>query len=241
MHSQVISFKNAQNVCEQCGIYKLCLPMGLKTRDLDTLDSIIKRSRPVKKGEYIFRANEPFTSIYALRSGSIKSFIYNEHGEEHIIGFKMPGDLIGLSAINGSRYQNSAQALETSNVCEIPFNQLESIGQKIPGLTHHLVEIMSKEIQEEQHKVTMCSMMSAEARLASIIYTISRRFQERGFSANEFNLSMSRSDIANMLGLAVETVSRLFTQFQEHGILNVNRKHIEILDMKGLTNLIRTE
>lgn len=241
MHSQVISFKNAQNICEQCGIYRLCLPMGLKTRDLDMLDSIIKRSRPVKKGEHIFQTNQSFTSIYALRSGSIKSYIYNEQGEEHIIGFKMPGDLLGLSGINGSRYQSSAIALETSNVCEIPFSQLESLGQKIPGLSHHLIEIMSREIQEEQQKVTMCSMMSAEARLASVIYTISQRFAERGFSATEFHLSMSRSDIANMLGLAVETVSRLFTQFQEQGILSVNRKHIQILDVNGLTNLIRTD
>ena len=100
---------------------------------------------------------------------------------------------------------------------------------------------MSKEIQDEHHKVAMCSKMPAEARLASMVHTLSLRFEERGFSPNEFNLSMSRNDIANMLGLAVETVSRLFSHFQEQGILEVERKHIRILDQEKLVNLIRMD
>ena len=239
MNSQVISLKKAQSVCEQCGIYRLCLPMGLSIPDLDQLDQIIKSNRPLKKGEHVYQAGEPFTSIYALRSGSIKSYYLNEQGEEHVLGIKMPGDLLGLSGINGNQYQNSAQVLETSNVCEIPFSQLETLGREIPGLSHHLLEIMSKEIQDEQHKSAMCSTMTAEARLASLIQTISQRFHARGFSATEFHLSMSRNDIANMLGLAVETVSRLFTHFQEQEILKVDRKHIQIINPEKLAQLIR--
>lgn len=239
MTKQVVNLASVQSVCQQCGIYSLCLPMGLSSGDIDRLDNIIKRRRPLKKGEHLFRAGEPFEAIYALRSGSIKSYLLNEEGEEHIVGFKMPGDLIGLNGINGNHYQNSARALETSSVCEIPFEQLESLGHAIPGLSHHLIEIMSKEIQLEHHKVAMCSKMPADARLASVIHTLSERFKERGFSADEFNLSMSRSDIANLLGLAVETVSRLFSQFQEQGILEVDRKHIRILDQARLNALIR--
>jgi len=238
MCSQVVNLKKEQNICEQCGIYRLCLPMGLNRHDLNQLDQIIKRSRPVKKGEHIFRAGEPFESIYALRSGSIKSYQLNEQGEEHIIGFKMPGDLLGLSGINGGTHLNSTQALEVSNICEIPFAQLENLGQQIPGLSHHLIEIMSKEIQEVQQKVAMCSMMSAEARLASILHIMAQRFKERGFSENEFHLSMSRTDIANMLGLAIETVSRVFSHLHEQGILNVKGKHIQILDQNRLRSLI---
>jgi len=241
MSSQVVNLRKAHNVCEQCGIYRLCLPMGLSSGDVDQLDDIIKRTRPLKKGEHVFRAGEDFGSIYALRSGSIKSYIINERGEEHVVGFKMPGDLVGLNGINGAHYQNSAIALETSSVCEIPFAQLEELGKEIKGLSHHLIEIMSKEIQEEHHKVAMCSKMPADARLASVIQTMSQRFEERGFSPSEFHLSMSRNDIANMLGLAVETVSRLFTQFQEQGILSVDRKHIRIIDSEKLTNLIRMD
>ncbi len=241
MSSQIVNLKKVQNICEQCGIYRLCLPMGLSSGDLDQLDDIIKRSRPLKKGEYIFREDEAFGAIYALRSGSIKSFILDERGDEHVIGFKMPGDLVGLSGISGSHYRNSAVALETSSVCEIPFTQLEELGKEVQGLSHHLIEIMSKEIQEEHQKVAMCSKMPADARLASVIQTLSQRFKERGFSASEFHLSMSRNDIANMLGLAVETISRLFTQFQEQGILSVDRKHIRIIDSQKLADLIRMD
>jgi CRP/FNR family transcriptional regulator len=215
--------------------------MGLKRGDLDQLDSIIKRRRPLKKGEHLFNAGEDFSSIYAIRSGSIKSYVINEEGEEHVIGFKMPGDLVGFNGINGHHYKNSAKALETCSVCEIPFTQLEELGHKIPGLSHHLMEIMSKEIQDEHYKVAMCSKMTAEARLASLVHTLSMRFAERGYSPNEFNLSMSRNDIANMLGMAVETVSRLFTHFQEDGILEVERKHIRILDQNKLHSIIKVE
>ncbi|MGD8925438.1 MAG: fumarate/nitrate reduction transcriptional regulator Fnr [Thioalkalispiraceae bacterium] len=239
MASKVVNLASVQSACQQCGIYGLCLPMGLKRGDLDLLDSIIKRRRPLKKGEHLYSAGEEFTSVYAIRSGSIKSYTINEEGEEHVIGFKMPGDLVGLNGINGHHYKNSAKALETCSVCEIPFAQLEELGHEIPGLTHHLMEIMSKEIQDEHYKVAMCSKMPAEARLASLLHTLSLRFEERGYSPNEFNLSMSRNDIANMLGLAVETVSRLFTHFQEDGILEVERKHIRILDHIKLCKAIK--
>ena len=241
MNKQVVNLASVQSVCQQCGIYSLCLPMGLKTGDIDQLDNIIKRRRPLKKGEHLYTAGEEFSAIYAIRSGSLKSYIINEEGAEHVIGFKMPGDLVGLNGINGHKYKNSAKALETCSVCEIPFEQLEALGHEIPGLSHHLIEIMSKEIQDEHHKVAMCSKMPAEARLASMIHTLSQRFEERGFSPKEFHLSMSRNDIANMLGLAVETISRLFTHFQEEGILKVERKHIQVLDKEKLSSLIRMD
>jgi len=240
MSSTVINLDSVRNICTQCGIYKLCLPIGLNVGDMDRLDRIIKRRRPLEKGEHLYRSGDDFHAIYALRSGSLKSYFVNEDGEEHVIGFKMPGDLVGLSGINGHHYANCVKALETSSVCEIPFDRFEELSTEIPGLQHHLLEVMSKEIQEEHEKLAMCSKMPAEARLASVLLTLSDRFQERGYSSTEFYLSMSRSDIANMLGLAVETISRLFTQFQEHGILDVDRKHVTLRDKKKLIEIIRT-
>jgi len=239
MANTVVDLDSARSVCQQCGIYKLCFPIGLNVGDIDKLDTIIKRRQPLEKGQYLYQAGEPFRSIYALRSGSLKTYLMSQDGAEHVIGLKMPGDLLGLSAINGKRYINSARALETSSVCEIPYERLEELGQAIPGLQHHMAGMMSREIQEEQEKVAMCSKMPAEARLASVLITLSDRFATRGFSANEFNLSMSRSDIANMLGLAVETVSRLFTHFQDDGLVKVERKHVQILDKEKLAALIK--
>lgn len=240
MTSQVIDIASVRTICQQCGIYKLCMPVGLAKDSLDQLDDIIKRRRPLTKGEHLYRAGEEFTSIYALRSGSVKTYLNHESGIEHVIGFKLPGDLVGLSGINGSQYSNSAIALETSSVCEIPFTRLEGLLAEIPGLQHHLMEMMSREIQEDHEKIAVCSKLPAEARLAVMLITLSDRFAQRGYSPTEFNLSMSRSDIANMLGLAVETISRLFTHFEEQGLLQADRKHIKLLDMQRLSEMVHT-
>lgn len=239
MTSPIVDLDSLRAVCTKCGIYKLCFPMGLNVGDLDKLDTIIKRRQPLEKGQYLYQAGESFNSIYALRSGSIKTYLMSPDGEEHVTGFKMPGDLLGLSGISGGKYINSAKALETSSVCEIPYERLEEYGRILPGLQHHIVEMMSREIQEEQEKVAMCSKMPAEARLATILVSLSERFAQRGFSSTDFYLSMSRSDIANMLGLAVETVSRLFSHFQEEGLIHVERKHVQILDKEKLAKLIK--
>jgi CRP/FNR family transcriptional regulator len=239
MTNTVVDISALHSVCEQCGIYKLCMPMGLSGGDLDALDRIIKRRRPLERGQHLYQAGENFHSIYALRSGSLKTYVMTEDGEEHIIGIKMPGDLLGLSDINSPSYTRSARALETSSICEIPYERFEHLTQEIPDLHHHILNMMSREIHHEQDRVTMCKKLSAEARLAGLLLMLSHRFAQRGFSATEFNLSMSRSDIANMLGLAVETVSRLFTQFQEHGLLCVERKHIELVDVRGLEELVQ--
>ena len=238
MTSHVIDITSLHSVCEQCGIHKLCMPVGLNTGDMDALDRIIKRRRPLERGQHLYQAGDTFQSIFALRSGSIKSYVMTEDGEEHIIGIKMPGDLLGLSDLNNSHYTRSAKALEICSICEIPYDRFEHLTQTIPELHHHILGAMSREIHHEQDRVTMCKKLSAEARLAGLLLTLSQRFSQRGFSATDFNLSMSRSDIANMLGLAVETVSRLFTQFQEYNLLIVERKHVKLLDLAGLEQLL---
>jgi CRP/FNR family transcriptional regulator len=239
MTNSVVDIAALQHVCEQCGIYKLCMPSGLGTGDLDALDRIIKRRRPLERGQHLYHAGETFHSLYALRSGSLKTYVMTEDGEEHIIGIKMPGDLLGLSDINGTHYTRSAKALETCSICEIPYERFETLTQENPDLHHHILNMMSREIHQEQDRVTMCKKLSAEARLAGLLLMLSHRFAQRGFSATEFNLSMSRSDIANMLGLAVETISRLFTLFQEQGLLMVERKHVKLLDLPGLEVLLK--
>jgi CRP/FNR family transcriptional regulator len=238
MTRQLIDITSLHSVCEQCGIYNLCLPSGLDTGDLDALDQIIKRRRPLERGQHLYHAGDAFVSIFALRSGSLKSYVTTEDGEEHIIGIKMPGDLLGLSDINNTHYTRSTKALETCSICEIPYDRFEHLTQQIPELHHHILGTLSREIHHEQDRVTMCKKLSAEARLAGLLLMLSQRFAQRGFSATDFNLSMSRSDIANMLGLAVETVSRLFTQFQELGVLIVERKHVKLLNLAALEQLL---
>jgi len=230
----VVNLDDLRAKCKSCSLYQLCLPLGLEEGDLDKLESIIKRRRVVEKGSYLYHSGDKLKSLYAVRSGSFKSYAPVADSAEQVIGFHLPGELVGLDAIHGEQHRSYSKALETSSVCEIPFDKLESLSMEIPGLSHHLMSLMSEELQHEQCHVTQLAKMTAEARLANFILEMSKRHVARGHSATEFNLSMSRNDIANLLGLAVETVSRLFTHFQELKILQVERKHIEIVNMGGL-------
>ncbi len=226
--------------CQNCSLFQLCLPVGLDQGDLELLDRIIKRRRPVQRGEYLFRAGEPFQAIYAVRSGSVKTYTVSEDGGEQVTGFHLPGELFGLDAINAGRHPCSAVALEATSVCEVPFDRLEELGEDVPSLPRQMLRVMSKAILHDQTLLAYLSRKSAEERLAGFLLSLSQRFASRGFSAHEFNLSMSRIDIGNYLGLAEETVSRLFTRFQEQRLLSVVRKHVRLHDLERLRELAGT-
>ncbi len=235
--NQVIKLSELKSHCQNCSLYDLCLPMGLETGDLDRLDKVIKRRQSVNKNKFLFRMGEPLKSVYAIRSGSFKTYLTNPDGTEQIVGFSLPGELLGMDGISDERHTCTAKALETSNVCEIPFERLESLSRDIPNLQHQLLRLMSKEIQQDQNLMLLLAQMPAETRLASFLLDLSERLNQRGYAANEFNLSMSRGDIANLLGMAVETISRLLSHFQDDGLLNVERKHITILKLDELRQL----
>lgn len=223
--------------CSNCNLHNLCLPLGIDSHDMDRLDDIINRRRPLSRGEYLFQAGSPFHAIYAIRSGSVKTFAATEDGQEQVTGFHLPGELVGLDAISSDSHNCSARALETTSVCEIPYMRLEELSTEVPSLQRQLLRVMSKEILQDEHMMMLLGRKAADERLAALLLSISNRFKQRGFSAKEFNLSMSRNDIGNYLGLAVETVSRLFTRFQEEGILDAQRKHVRILDLARLSAL----
>lgn len=230
----IVNLAQVRVACKSCSLYHLCLPMSIEDDELDELERIIRRRRPLARGEHLFRMQDDFHSVYVVRAGSLKTYTTSEDGQEQITGFHLPGELIGLDAICEDRHHASAKALESTSLCEIPFTQLEDLGNRFRGLRHHLLRLMSKEIIRDESMFMVLGKMTAEQRLASFLLGVAARFRQRGFSASEFNLSMSRNDIGNYLGLAVETISRLFTRFQEEGLLQAERKHVQILDMAGL-------
>ena len=224
----------AKVACQDCSLYPLCLPTGISGEELELLDRIIKRGTPLKRGEHLFQVGNPFQSIYAVRSGSIKTYTPTEDGMEQVTGFHLPGELLGLDAINTGVHPCAAKALETTSLCEIPFDQLGELSKRIPSLQQQLLKIMSKEILHDQSLLMLLGKRSAEERIAALLLSLSTRYSLRGFSPTEFNLSMSRNDIGNYLGLAVETVSRIFTRFQDEGLLTVQRKFIKIINLDSL-------
>lgn len=223
--------------CKDCSLAPLCLPISLNMQDLDTLDEIVKRGRPLKKGEVLFRQGEPFDSVFAVRSGTLRTFSVTDNGEEQITGFHLPSELVGLSGMDTETYPVTAQALETTSVCEIPFERLDELSMLLPQLRRQLMRIMSREIRDDQQMMLLLSKKTADERIASFLINLSARFSARGFSASQFRLSMSRNEIGNYLGLAVETVSRVFTRFQQNGIIEAEGKEIRIVDYITLCSM----
>jgi CRP/FNR family transcriptional regulator len=220
--------------CQNCSISELCLPFSLNDKELDTLDDIIDRKRPIHKGEQIFTDGQPMHALYAIRSGTFKTYTVNEQGEEQITGFHLAGDLLGFDAIANSKHPSFAKALETSMVCEIPYNTLDTLSNTMPKLKKQVLRMMSNEIRSDQEMLTLLNRKNAEQRLATFISALSSRYYARGLSANEFRLTMTRSDIGNYIGLTVETISRLLNRFHKNDLIQVDGKLITILNLEKL-------
>ena len=223
-----------QSHCNTCSLSSLCLPVSLDMTEMERLDDIIEKSRPLKKGEHLFNQGEDFSSVYAIRAGSIKSYTITNEGEEQITGFYFPGELVGLSGFDNEIYPVSAKILETTTVCEIPFENLDGLCGQLPELRRQVMRTMSKEIRDDQQMMLLLSKKNAEARVATFLVKLSQRFHARGYSAHKFRLSMSRNEIGNYLGLAVETVSRIFTRFQKSELIEVDGKEVNLRDLDRL-------
>lgn len=237
MTSASVCSHNQKISCHDCRLSKLCLPIALEHADVVKLDNIVQRGRPLQKGEYAYRAQDPFTSVFAVRSGAIKSYNLTDNGQEQVTGFYFPGEIIGMDGISKSRHASSAKALETSAICEIPFKNLGELSSKIPSLQLHFFQLMSQEIAEDQHLITLLSKNTAEERIAALLLSISVRNGKRHLSTVSLRLPMSRTDIGNYLGLTVETVSRVFSRFKKQRIIDVVQKEIEILDLPLLRKI----
>lgn len=220
--------------CSNCRLRSICLPARLNQAELKKFEQIVKQPRPLQRGQRLFNPGEPFNYIYVVRSGTVQTYLTMSSGEQQVISFNFSGELVGLEGVANDEYTSTAQAIEMTSLCEISFSNLESLMGQISSLQHHIHQIMTKEILIDQQLLIQLGKISAERRVAAFLLNISDRLHLRGFSAVEFNLPMTRSDIGNYLGLAVETVSRQFTHFQEQNIITVSRKRILINDIKKL-------
>ena len=193
----------------------------------------LKQSKRInRKGEHVFREGEDSDAFFIVRSGSIKSYMVTEDGEEQVLGFYLPGDVFGLDTSDADKRLSSAITLETTSLCRFPHVYLADRAQG-----WNLLRIASEQLQRDHNLVLMLARKDADGRIASFLDDLACRYWSRGYSASAFLLSMSRQDIGCYLGLAVETVSRTLTRFQECGILQVNRREVEILDHKTLRDI----
>jgi CRP/FNR family transcriptional regulator, anaerobic regulatory protein len=223
--------------CRDCRTRAVCLARDLGPRELARLDAIIQAKRTVKRGESLYRANDPFHSIYAVYAGSFKTVIAHGDGEEQVTGFHLPGEPLGLDGICTARHNCTAIALEDSTVCIIPFALLESLCREVSAMQHQVHRMMSGEIVRESGLMMVLGAMSAEQRLAVFLVNLSERMKARGYSAADFSLRMSREEMGSLLGMKLETVSRMFSKFQKQRLIDIQGKEVQILDLGGLTRV----
>ncbi|MBW0447662.1 fumarate/nitrate reduction transcriptional regulator Fnr [bacterium M00.F.Ca.ET.228.01.1.1] len=220
--------------CTSCSMRPICMPQGLRPEELQRIEALICPSRTIRQGETIYRADDAFQSIYAVRAGSFKTVVMHRDGREHVTGFHLAGDSLGLDGVCFGRHSCDAVALEDSKVCIIPFHPLETMCREVKVLQQHVHRMMGGEIVRESSQMMLLGTMSAEQRVATFLLNLSERLRKRGYSPAEFHLRMTREEIGSYLGIKLETVSRMLSRFQREGLLDAQGKNIRILDHEGL-------
>jgi CRP/FNR family transcriptional regulator len=224
--------------CSSCGLRELCLPVGFSEQAMSRLDGLVARKSRVPRSEPLYRSGQVFDAVFAVRTGFFKTRITSEDGREHVTGFQMAGDLLGLDGVSTDLHTCDAIALEDSEVCVIPYSNLERLSDELPELRRQFHRIMGREIVRDHGVMLLLGSMRAEERLAVFLLNLSRRLEARGFSATSLILRMTREEIGTYLGLKLETVSRCFSKFHDEGLLNVHYRHINIVDQRGLQALV---
>ena len=237
-HGQVISLRELKTHCSTCSMRELCLPVGLSGDDLKAVDAAVGNRTRLKKGDSLYRAGDAFAALYAVRLGTLKTTVLAEDGREQVAGYHLQGDIIGLDGLGTERHGCGAVALEDSEVCTIPFENLEELARRIPPLQHNLHQFLAREISRDHSVMLLLGSMRAEERLATFLLNLSDRYRRRGYSSTEFVLRMTREEIGSYLGLKLETVSRLFSRFQDEGLLKVSGRNVKLTDLPALKQIV---
>ena len=199
---------------------------------------LVVASKRLRRGERLFRAGDTFESLYAVRVGFLKTTALSADGLEQVMGFHMAGELVGLDGISDGTHMCEAVALEDTDVCVIPYAGIEAAASAVPKLRNHFHKVMSREIVREHGAMLLLGTMHADERLAIFLLNLSLRFEARHYSRTEFVLRMTRAEIGSLLGLKLETVSRTLSRFAQDGLLEVNQKHVRIVNPDGLRAIV---
>jgi len=227
--------------CTQCSLRRLCLPHGLGPGELVRLETVVRRCQPVRRRSRLYSQGQAFDRLYALRSGSVKMVMSASDGSERILGFHLPGDLLGLDGLAGGRHHCTAVALDSASVCQVAVEDLNALCAESPPLHAQVQRLIGEAIVRDRETLFLLGRRRAEERLARFLLSLSERLARRGLSAMHFRLSMSRDDIGHYLGLALGTVSRLLTALDREGVVSIERRDVRIRDLGRLHRLAALE
>jgi len=216
-----------RRACGFCSLRELCWPMGLEPSDLERLQSVVRHAPAVPAGSYLYRYGDPFTAIYAVRTGCIKSYTLDAGGHELVHGFHVHGELLGFDAVYPDRHRCNALILESSSVCVIPYQDIARLSSEFESLQTQVLRLMSREFSRQ---LLFAEGSGATQRLAIFLMDMYSRLHQPGTTEYECRLPMSREDISNYLGITAETLSRLFAKLQRKCLIEVDRRNVRIAD-----------
>jgi len=231
--AQVIALGAGRIHCQTCGMGDLCLPAGLNPHEMKQLDALIVHRIIVKRGNAAYRAGEHFHALYAIRSGSLKTAMDGKDGREQVLGYHIPGDIVGIDGIALDRHGADAIALEDTEMCALPFAAIEDLARTNVGLQRSVHQFMSREMMRNHNAMFMLGSMSADERLIVFLLNLADRHRCR-----EYTLTLSRHDIGSYLGLRIETVSRQFSLLHEAGLIEVQGRSVKLLDPAAMKRVI---
>jgi CRP/FNR family transcriptional regulator, anaerobic regulatory protein len=223
-----------RRACELCALSATCVPEGLSDEERQAFTALTLPHHRLRAGETLFHAGEPFTYLYVVKTGALKTVVLLEDGREQVTGFHFAGDVLGIDAISSPNYPSEAVALADTQVCAIPFAQLTRLSRRVEPLQTYVQRLLAREVVRDQGLMLLLGRMHADERVAEFLKNMSKRFRARGYSPHEFTLPMAREEIGNYLGLTLETVSRCFSRLRNSGVIAVDNRRIRIRSLDAL-------
>lgn len=234
MDAKKTHFTRNEIGCETCSLNQICLPKGLSQDELEKLDSTIEKTIKVKKKQALFSIGDSLDGVFAVKAGAVKTTSSNRDGVEQVLGFHLPGDMLGFDAFDTNRHKCNAITLEDTLLCKVSMQLFDDLCIRVPGIRNVMRHQIGKEITHNQNMLLSLGQQQADERLAVFLIQLATYYQSRGFSGKEFTLPMTKQDLANYLGMAVETLSRLFSRFNDEKIIKTHRRIISIRNRNAL-------
>ena len=220
--------------CAACDVRELSICSSLRGKELDRIAPLVTRT-PVAAGQTLFQEGDEAGAVYNIIEGAVRLFKLLPDGRRQITGFLFSSDFIGLALKD--RYAYSAEAITGTVVCRFPRRKLESLFEEMPRLENRLLDQASNELIAAQDQMLLLGRKTAVERLASFLMTLAHK-QGREARGARVDLPMTRTDIADYLGLTIETVSRGFTRLRKQGLIETPDAHCAVLvDPAGLREL----
>ena len=215
-----------------------CLSAGLEPEAMRHLGRLLARRHRFRKGDALYCVGATANALLAIQTGSCKTSLVTKDGQEQICGYYLAGDIIGIDGLGNGVRDCQAVALEDVEGCWLSFDRVDAFAEVNQTFRHNLNNLVSQDIVRGHAGMLILGSMHAEQRLAAFLLDLSERYKGKGYSSSEFVLRLTREEIGSLLGLKLETVSRVFSRFQRNGIVQVEGRLLKLLDLVTLNRIL---